>query len=238
MSHKDSQSDTPERKHLKSNGEPFTDIGEVKITQTLFGKIKIQEIHKQDNNSRSGLLTAIWVSAIAAISVLGWIATHQPETLPGTDPAATLSSGAQQDPTDSRTENSLTTPAATGKSKSLTQTDIGKPASVPKSTAQQPAVLKATAQQYVKPVTSQVSNAGKPQSTSIDTNNMPSKIQSDMQQPAKLAPPSQQVAPAVASPPAIQPAEKPSATAAPAVAPLVKQDSPIPSPDTVSVQSK
>jgi hypothetical protein len=218
MSRKVNQSASTERKHLKSNGEPFTDIGEVIITQTMFGKVKIQEIHNEEIQSRPWLLIAISVTAIAAAAWFGWTAMHQAEPLSGADPLSNVSSGEKQSTNDSEAENNRITPPTGNKSKSLSQTEINNPKTNQNGASQRHG-LNGAEQKSDKAVTAQSLNAGKSQTMSNDTNNS-STNQVEIQQKFKVSPHGQPTAPTTTTSSAISPA----ANTPVAEAPLVRDE--------------
>lgn len=59
-----------------SNVNVWTDIGEAKINQTIFGKAKVNVIRKQDRKRRAWLWATLALTAIAAASWQGWV-TYQ-----------------------------------------------------------------------------------------------------------------------------------------------------------------
>lgn len=66
----------PDRQLQESSSPPnvnvWTDIGEAKIQQTIFGKAKIQIIRKQDKKRRTWLWAMLVVTASTAASWQGW----------------------------------------------------------------------------------------------------------------------------------------------------------------------
>ena len=70
----------PDRNLQESSSRPnvnvWTDIGEAKINQTIFGKAKVSVIRKQDKKRRAWLWVMLALTAIAAASWQGWV-TYQ-----------------------------------------------------------------------------------------------------------------------------------------------------------------
>ena len=70
----------PDRNLQESSSRPnvnvWTDIGEAKINQTIFGKAKVSVIRKQDKKRRAWLWAMLALTAIAAASWQGWV-TYQ-----------------------------------------------------------------------------------------------------------------------------------------------------------------
>ncbi len=72
-SHKEPISDTPPR-----IGK-WTEIGEVKITQTRFGKVKVQVVTEENNRFRNSIMLLILLLAFAVAAWQAWQAWQQPE---------------------------------------------------------------------------------------------------------------------------------------------------------------
>src|SRR5665811_708237 len=81
MGHEISQFDISDRQLLATNAQPRVDrlmeIGEAKITRTIFGRTKVRVIRERDKKRRAWLLTALAVMALAAAAWQGWIALQQ-----------------------------------------------------------------------------------------------------------------------------------------------------------------
>src|SRR5450756_2656023 len=94
MGHEISQFDIPDRQLLATNAQPrvdrLMDIGEAKITRTIFGRTKVRVIRERDKKRRAWLLTALAVMAIAAIAWQGWIALQQMQSAPPPLPLSCL----------------------------------------------------------------------------------------------------------------------------------------------------
>lgn len=226
MGHEISQFDIPDRQLLATNAQPrvdrLMDIGEAKITRTIFGRTKVRVIRERDKKLRAWLLTALAVMAIAAIAWRGWIALQQMQSAP---PPLPLSERIRISAPVFQTEDFTTNKASVKrKSETLIQTEIDSLVAGPKSAPPQPPGLNATKPMAAKPVTAKPLTASKPQTAPLATNNNASKNQTGMQQPPKLSVPTQPAAPAVAAPPATQPAANKPAAIAPLAAPLIKED--------------
>ena len=223
MGHEISQFDIPDRQLLATNAQPrvdrLMDIGEAKITRTIFGRTKVRVIRERDKKLRAWLLTALAVMAIAAIAWRGWIALQQMQSAP---PPLPLSERIRISAPVFQTEDFTTNKAS--KSETLIQPEIDSLVAGPKSAPPQPPGLNATKPMAAKPVTAKPLTASKPQTAPLATNNNASKNQTGMQQPPKLSVPTQPAAPAVAAPPATQPAANKPAAIAPLAAPLIKED--------------
>lgn len=185
MSKQDSQYEDSDQQ-LKSNGEPFTHIGEVKITQTMFGKVKIEVVGQPDNQSRSWLLPVVSVIVIAAVAWFGWVAMHNTETLPS--------------PVTLQTENS-STPSEAVKSNDAPRDETNSLAASKKSVPQQ---LKGKEKVVAEnPLASKPPRSGKSQVAVPETNSSSMK-EAEAQQQTQEPPSSQPEAPAV-TPPVTQP---------------------------------
>ncbi len=190
MSSQDSKYEDSDQQ-LKSNGEPFTHIGEVKITQTMFGKVKIEVAGQPDNESRSWLLPAISVIVIAAAAWFGWVATHKAETSPSAVPSPSLSADAQAG-----------APAEVSKSNDAPQEKTNSNVASQQNPPQQ---VKGKERMATKPVESKPSRSGKPKAETADTSNKAAMTHAETQQQTQERPPSPPEAPALTPPPAAQP---------------------------------
>lgn len=253
-----SQFDIPNRQLLATGAQSRvdiqTDIGEAKITQTIFGRAKIRVIREQDKTRRAWLLTSLAVAVVAVAAWQGWATLQQmqsaallpsetvrvsapvfqPEYIPL--PATSLSQG-RKPGTPPQTEiNDLMSTL-----KSMPQQSPGLKPSV--QMAAQPQPLIASTPQPDKPQTDK-QQTDKQQTAPLATNNSSAKNQTDVQQPPKPLPPRQPPAPSVAkpsatqpvaktvvaTPPATQPATNKPAAIAPLAQPTSKENSSIPSP--------
>ncbi len=232
MGHEISQFDIPGLQKLATNAQPrvgmWTDIGEAKITHTIFGRAKVRVIRKQDKKRRSWLLIGLAVISTAAAVWQGWSVSQQTEPLAAPPLSATVRVSTPIFQPE-YIPPTATPPSVKSKPDSPPQIEINKPATGQKSAPQQPLGLKAPEQTAAKPVT-QPLIASKPQAASLATNNNSSMNQTGMQQPPKLPAPIQPVTTIVATPHATQPEANSPAAVAPLVAPLVEEDTATQSP--------
>ena len=231
MWHEISQFDIPNRQLLAKNAQSrmgmWMDIGEAKITHTIFGKAKVRVIREQDKNRRAWLLTALSVTALAAAAWQGWIALQQTELLQSAAPPLPLSERIRISAPDSHPANILISaipPSISSKPGTPSQTEINNPATNRKSAPQQAPGLQAAGPMAAKPVTAQPLTASKPltakpQATPLAAHNNSPKNQTDLQQPPILSAPIQPTAPTDATPPATQPAAN-----TPPAEPLIEGD--------------
>jgi hypothetical protein len=247
MVHEISQFDIPDRQLLATSAQPGagirSDIGEAKITHTIFGRARVRVIREQDKKRRAWLLTALAVIALAAAAWQGWIALQQSELLA---PPVPLSERISVSAPVFQPETNTPAPArSSGRSKpeSLIQTEIDSLVASPNSLPQRPPGLNATKPMNAIPVTAQPLMASKP--APLATNNNSSTNQTDMQPLPKLSDPIQPAAPAVATPPATQPAANRPGPVAPPAEPLTRKDTSTPSsagnnqpPDPVNAQAQ
>jgi len=196
----------------------LTDIGEAKITNTIFGKAKVRISHMQDKNRRAWLLTSV-AAAAAAAAWGGWNALHQPVHIQPHAIPPSLSS------------EQSTQPQAISSTPVISQE---------RTTLQTPG-LKAPGQMAAKPVTALT--ASNPQKAPRTTKSNLSKDHLEMRQPSRQQGPIQPATPTITAPPAKQPASNAPSAVAPHVEPLIKDDSPTePSsgdnqhPESVNVQ--
>lgn len=104
MTHDVNQPDIPDRELLAGSARPnvWTEIGEAKITHTLFGRAKVRIIRKHDNARR-----IVWLAGIAAIVVTaavwqGLLIRH---------PAGPMQSEDMQPPTPTPAKEKVSPPA-------------------------------------------------------------------------------------------------------------------------------
>jgi hypothetical protein len=85
MVHEISQFDIPDRQLLASNKQTgldmLTDIGEAKITRTIFGRAKVRVVRERDKKRRALLLSVLAVMALSAAAWQGWVALQRSELL-------------------------------------------------------------------------------------------------------------------------------------------------------------
>lgn len=249
MGHEISQFDITERQLLAGSAQAGmrSDIGEAKITRTIFGKVKIRVIREKDKIIRAWLLAALAIVAIAAAAWQGWIALQQSKLLAVIPP---LSERISVSPPVFQPDNISSAAArASGKSKpeSLIQTEIDSLVASPNILPQRPPAMNAPVPKTATTVTAQPSMASNP--LPVPTNSNTSKNQPNIQlrhslpAPAQPATPVQPATPAVATPPATQPAaNKPAPVVSPGE-PLTKKATATilsagnnPTPDQASVE--
>ena len=77
MGYEISQFDILNRQLLAGNPQPgevvVSDIGEAKVSRTIFGRAKVRVIRTQDRKRRAWLLTILLVIAVAAAGWEGWV---------------------------------------------------------------------------------------------------------------------------------------------------------------------
>ena len=236
MGHEISQYDISDRQLLASKTQSRVgkgkDIGEAKITHTIFGRAKVRVIREQDKKRRAWLLTGLAVTVLAAAAWQGWIATNRITPPPL---SARIQVGAPAFQPGFLSPS--TTPSARSKPGASSQTEINNQVASRKNAPQQPPGLNVAGQIAAKPVTAQPLTAGKPQTASLATNNNPSKNQTGMQQIPKLSAPIQPATAIVRIPIATQPAASSAAAAAPLAEPLVKEVTSTPSPTGINLPS-
>jgi len=181
MWHEISQFDIPDRQLLATNPPSsegrWLDIGEAKITHTIFGKAKVRIIREQDKKRRVWLLSglALALMVLAAAAWRGWEGPQQADSSP---PIVIMP-----------------------ETKPITQSQTETPVTGKKVASQPPLGLKASEQiaEKLLPLT-----ANKPQPAPLATYNNPPKNQTDPQLPSGLSNPPQPVAPTVATTPVAQ----------------------------------
>jgi hypothetical protein len=238
-----SQFEIQNRQLLAINPQPRTDmrtdIGEAKITHTIFGRAKVRVIRKQDKTRRVWLLSSLALTVVVVSSLQGWTVLQEMQNavIP---PNQTVRVSA---PVFQPEYMSLPTLSPIQGSKSGITPQIGSNDlfSSLKNTQQQTPVLQPTLQIAAKPPLLASIPTDKPQKVPV-ANVSPAKIQAVVQQPRKPLPPRRPATPTVvAKPAAAQPAvtsvvTSPSATQpiAPTVATPVATQSAIIKPEAVA----
>lgn len=225
---------------LENNRQPkvdsWTDIGEAKITQTVFGKAKVRAITEQGKHRHARSLTALVVAATVAAAWLGWIASQQTEPVQSVAPPPSIIIGGQVSTPPFNYESLASSPGispfAMSEPGAPSQTKISNPAII-QSVPHQPPGMKAPEQMAAKPIVTLPLTESKPLKAPLATNNNASNNLLDIQQPAKLPAPIKPVAPVAATPLAPPPAANKPAAVAPPVEPLIKEgiSTPLPSGD-------
>lgn len=238
-----SQYEIPSRQLLATNRKPgvssWTEIGEAKITHTIFGKAKVCVILEQGKKRRAWLITAmvLAVMALAAAVWQGWIPLHQTELLQSATPPIPSSEGTQISTPEFQPEYlapSATPPSAGNKPITQPQTGINAPAASREAAPQLP--LNASGPMAAKQVAPQPLLTSKPQTSSpqaatLATGNSSALNQTALQQPPRPPVPIQPAAPpSIATPPATQPAASKPASVAPPVEQLKEEDTSTQSP--------
>lgn len=118
----------------------WTEIGEVKITQTLFGKVKVQVVTEQNDRLRNWIIALILLLVLGVASWQAWQAWQQPEATVNAESTNPDSmSEAEKQPS---SQPGKMTPAPT-----RNKIDSRPRAALPPETAAAPGDPKATAQQ-------------------------------------------------------------------------------------------
>lgn len=225
MGHEISQFDIPDRQLMASSGQAgiWSDIGEAKITRTIFGRAKIRVIREKDKILRARLLAALAVITLAIAAWQGWIALQQSKLLAVTPPLSERISVSA--PVFHPEIIPSARSSGRSRSESLIQTEIDSLVASPNRLPQRPSSLNAAKPESEKPVAAQPPMAGNPQPASIATNNGSPLNHTIIQSHSRKSAPGQPAVPAVATPPATAqpPANKP-APAAPPAEPLTRKD--------------
>jgi hypothetical protein len=214
-----SQFDIPDRQLLEPEAQPkagiWMDIGEARVTRTIFGRPRIRVICERDKKRRAWMLAGLAVILICAAGWQGWVALQRILNAP---PPLPLSARIRVGPPVFDSEDF--TPASR---KQKTQTQIllegmatHRPAELPE--PQQPPV-KAAGKIAAKPVNAPAANMPM---APLDAHNSSLADQAGMPQPVKLPP--RLKARAAAASHAAQPAANKAAAVAPVAQPLVKED--------------
>ena len=219
MGHEISQFDILDCQLLATHSQPrvsfMSDIGEAKITHTIFGRVKVRVIREQDRRRRAWMLTVLVVTAIAAAAWQGRIIFQKMQYVA---PPVPLNERIQVSAPVFRPAHVAPDPQPSGrKSESLIQTEIDGLLSGP--LPRHPPGWKPTA----KPVTSEPLIANKPQTTPVTTIKNASMNQTNRQQALKPSAAIQPVAATVAT--TTQHAANIPAAVVPLANPLAKGDS-------------
>lgn len=225
--HEISQFDIPDRQLLAGKAQPRSDmrmdIGEAKITRTIFGRAKVRVIREQDKKRRAWLLTVLALMAIVAAAWQGWIAFQQMQSAA---PPLSLSERIKVSPPAFQPESiPAPPPSARDNQRTPTQIVIDSMTTRREPAPKTPLGLKASGQMAGKPVTGEPLTAltAKPQTAPLATNNSSSKNQADLQPPPKPSASTQIAAPAAAAPPVTQSPANKAAAVAPLAEPLARE---------------
>lgn len=226
-----SQYEIPNRQLLATNRKPgadrWTDIGEVKITHTIFGRAKVCVIREQDKKRRAWVLMAmaLSVAAMAAAIWQWWIPLHQTGLPLSATPPLLSNEEVRISAPEFQLEYlpaSATLPPVGNKPITQPQTGINTPVDSREAAPQQ--LPKASGPLAAKPVAPQPLPTSKPQPAPLATSNSPAQIQTGIQQPPKPSAPITPVVQTIATHPATQPAVSKPAAIAPPVEPLKEKD--------------
>jgi hypothetical protein len=228
MGHEISQFDIPDRQLMASRGQSgmWSDIGEAKITRTIFGRAKIRVVREKDKILRAWLLAALAIITLSISVWQGWVALQQSKLLADVPPLSERISVSAP-----VFHPEIMPPAKSvgrGRSESLIQTEIDSLVASPNRLPPRPSGL-LSAKPVEKPVTAQSAIAINPQATPPATNSGSSQNQSNPQPHPKVSVTVQPATPAVAKPAAVQPAENNPAPVAPPAEPLTNNDNSKPS---------
>ncbi len=178
MGYEISEFDIPDRQLLATSSpcrvRNMSDVGEAKITHTIFGRVRVRVIREQDRKRRAWLLAALVATAIAAAGWKGWIISQQMQ-YPA--PPAPLSERIEVSQPVFRPANIPPDPHPSSlKSESLIQTEIDRLLSGPLPRHPPPGLSAAAKRAKSEPLA-----ANKPQITSVTTIKNPSMNQTDRQ---------------------------------------------------------
>jgi hypothetical protein len=224
MSQDVNQLDIPDRQLLTSNARPsiWTEIGDAKITHTIFGKAKVRIVRRHDNTHRK-----LWLAGIAAIVVAaavwqGLFTQRQTDPVQNEDLPPPTRAKEKVSPPAFQSENIASPaipPAAIKEPDTQAQVETDKSAIITKSASESAIDLQKNEPQFGKtpvpqpkphmvqrrpvvaqPVKPQPLADGKPQATqpaaiSASSNTI------EASPPVKLPPPKLIVAPVTATPP-------------------------------------
>jgi len=210
MVHELSQFDIPDRLLLANKPQTkagmWTDIGEAKIINTIFGRANVRVVREQDKKRRAWLLLTLAATVLATLAWQGWTASRENETLP----VPPLSSMIRVSPPAFEPED-ISIPANSRSSRNNTRTPtqivLDSMTTRREPPPRQPAVLKTIEQPPAKQTPVQVSIASKPKAIPPVTINNTTRNQADIQTPPKLADQVRPVVIAETPPVKAQPAE-------------------------------
>ena len=243
MGHEISQFDIPDRQLLATNSHTsmWSDIGEAKITHTIFGRARVRVIREKDKIIRTWLLAALAAIALGVAAWQGWIALQQSKLLAATPPLSERISVSAPVFHPETFTPAATRPTGRGRPESLKQTEIDSLVASPNILPQRPRGLTATKPATAQTVMPQPLMASKP--APLATTNSASQNQTGKQPLPKPSDQLQPAAPAVATPPATQPATNKPVADAPLAKPLSEENTSTPlssgnnqPPDPVNAQ--
>lgn len=212
VQHEIGQFDIPNRQLVvikkESKGDSWTDIGNAKITHTIFGRAKIRVIREKDKIRRTWLMAAMVSIALVGSVWLGWIAAQNAELL----------------------QSETAMPPVSIKPSEPPLTESGIPASDWESTPQQPLDLKASDRIGQQVEIIQSLTESKSQTEPHAKGKKKSQNESESKSSPKSPAAAQSAAPAAATPPASHPAEIRPATVVSPIEPAIKENTSIQSP--------
>jgi hypothetical protein len=164
MRHEISQFDITDRQLPAGSAQAgiWSDIGEAKITRTIFGRARVRVIRKQDKILRAWLLGALAVTVIAVAAWQGWVALQHSKMFAVLPP---LSERINIGPPVYRPEviaPASRRPSGASKPESVIQTEIDSLVSNPNGRPPRPLPLNNTQPMDATPVTAQPLIASKP----------------------------------------------------------------------------
>ena len=222
MGHEISQFDIQDRQLLSGSAQTGmrSDIGEAKITHTIFGRPRVRVIREKDRIIRTWLLAALAAMALAAAGWQGWVALRQNELQAAPPLSERISIGP---PVFHPEIIPPAKPAVRGKTESLIQTEIDSLVSNPYGRPPKPASMNVTKPAAANTAATLPSTESKPQPNKpltmpLATNNLASTNQTNpanqtgatnqtvTQSHSKVPVPVQPATAAVTKPAAAQPA--------------------------------
>jgi hypothetical protein len=223
MGHEISQFDIPDRQLMAGSGQAgiWSDIGEAKITHTIFGRAKIRVVREKDKILRAWLLAVLAVIMLSVAAWQGWVALQQSKLLADVPPLSERISVSA--PVFHPEIIPSAKSSGRGRSESLIQSEIDSLVASPNRLPPRPPGLNA-GKPAEQPVTDKPLMAGNPQAAPPAAHNGSSLNQTNTQPHPKISP-SQPAAPNVATPPAAQPPENIPAQDSPPAEPLSKKTS-------------
>ncbi len=232
MGHEISQFDIPDRQMMSSSAQArmWSDIGEAKITRTIFGRAKVRVIREKDKVIRTWLIAALVVTVLGVAAWQGWVALQQSKLLADTPPLSERISVSAPVFHPEIINPATPRSASRGKSESLIQSEIDSMLSNPNARPPRPTSSNSAEPMTAKPVTAQPLIADKPQAAPLAANNGTSTTQTTITQSHSKPPAQAQTAvPAVATHPSTQPASPAVSTPA-ATHPAASKPAPVAAP--------
>jgi len=226
MGHDIGQFDIPNRQLMASSAHSsmWSDIGEAKITRTIFGRHKIRVVREKDRILRTWLLAALAAMALAAAAWEGWTIYQQSREIPAPPPLSERISVSPPVFIPASIAPAASRSAGKGRQESLIQTEIDSLVASPNVRPPRPPNMLPAKPEAANPPEPKPVPASRPQKPGVAANAGPVSP-AGVQSHGKLPIPNQKGAPATAASPAAsaQPAaSKPQLV--PPVEPLSKKD--------------